>query len=119
MRTFEFRLYTALLSNMAAQRLLVMVNFRTFRTSEHRGDGRLAQGHPHLGAHYNIICVVFKFKKCDLELGGKAAEYLRHTQNAQTKQNTRKKVERWLQQKKNEMHHWSNFKQTKRQTQKG
>lgn len=83
MGTFELWLYSAFLSNMATQRFLVMVNFRTLWTGEHRGDGRLAQGHPHLGAYYNIV-LCFKLKM-RLKLGGKAAGYLRHTQNAQTK----------------------------------
>lgn len=97
---------------MATQRFLVMVNFRTLWTGEHRGDGRLAQGHPHLGAYYNIV-LCFKLKM-RLKLGGKAAGYLRHTQNAQTKKKNTlaKKIERWLQQN-------VKFQATKRQTQKG
>jgi len=98
MRALKFRLYAAFLSNMAAQRFLVMVNFRTLGTGEHRGDGRLAQGHPHLGAYYNIVSR-FKLKmrfETGRESGGIPTS---HSKCTNQKKKHAKKLERRLQQK--------------------
>lgn len=67
-----------------------MVNFRTLGTGEHRGDGRLAQGHPHLGAYYNIVSR-FKLKmrfETGRESGGIPTSHSKCTN--QKKKNTQK-----------------------------
>lgn len=66
-----------------------MVNFRTLGTGEHRGDGRLAQGHPHLGAYYNIVSR-FKLKmrfETGRESGGIPTS---HSKCTNQKKNTQK-----------------------------